>query len=57
MKRGLQGIGYAVGDNEVCVCVRTCVRVCVCVCDAQIIQIVLKLRGSTPKAFRYPTKP
>ena len=38
------------------VCV-VCVRVCVRVCDAQIIQIKLKLRGSTTKAYRYATEP
>ena len=37
--------GYGCGCGCVCVC--ACVRVCVCVCDAQIIQIKLKLRGST----------
>ena len=31
----------------VCVCLCVFVCVCVCVCDAQIIQIMLKLRGST----------
>ena len=28
-----------------------CVCVCVCVCDAQIIQILHKLRGSAPKSY------
>ena len=33
----------------VCVCMRVCAGACVC--DAQIIQMLHKLRGSTPKSY------
>ena len=57
---GLMGMGWFMGGSWewfrclcLCACVCACVRACVraCVCDAPILQIMLKLRGSTAKMY------